>query len=69
MNALVKLPKVRNDDIHSLRKSYDDIESNIRSQSSLGIETSTHGTLMATLILEKLPQEIKLIVAVNVKET
>ena len=69
MNALVKLPKVRNDDIHGLRKFYDDIESNIRSLSSLGIETSTHGTLMATLILEKLPQEIKLIVARNVKET
>ena len=31
MNALVKLPKVINDDIHGLRKSYDDIESNIRS--------------------------------------
>ena len=25
MNALVKLPKVRNNDIHGLRKSYDDI--------------------------------------------
>ena len=37
--------------------------------SSPGIETSTHGTLIATLTLEKLPQEIKLIVARNVKET
>ena len=69
MNALVKFPMVRNDDIHSLRIFYDDIESNIRSLSSLGIETSIHGMLIATLILEKLPQEIKLIVARNVKET
>ena len=69
INALFKLPKVRNNNIHGLRKFYDDIQSNIRSLSSLGIETSTHGTLIPTLILEKLPQEIKLIVARNVKET
>ena len=69
MNTLVKLPKVRNDEIHGLRKFYDDIDSNIRSLLSLGIETSTHGTLIATLTLEKLPQEIKLIVSRNVKET
>ena len=69
INALVKLLNVSNDDILGLRKFYDDIESNICSLSSLGIETSTHGTLITTLILEKLPQEIKLIVARNVKET
>ena len=69
MNALVKLPTVRNEDIHGLRKFYDDIETNIRSLSPLGIETSTRGTLIATLVLEKLPQEIKLIIARKVKET
>ena len=69
MNTLVKLPKVRNDEIHGLRRFYDDIGSNIRSLLSLGIGTSTHGTLIATLTLEKLPQEIKLIVSRNVKET
>ena len=68
MNALVKLSKLRNDDIHGLIKFYDDIESNIRSLSSLGVETSTHVTLIATLILEILPQEIK-VIARNVKET
>ena len=69
MNALIKLPKVRNDDTHGLRKLYDYIESNICSLSPLKIETSTHGTLIATLILEKLPREIKPIVTRNVKET
>ena len=71
MNAIVKPPKVRNNNnnIHSLRKFYDDVKSNICSLSSLGIETSAHGTLIATLILEKLLQEIKLIVARNVQET
>ena len=57
MNALVKLTKVRNDEIHGLRKFYDDVElSNIRSLSSLPIETSSLGRLIATLILEKLLQ-------------
>ena len=69
MNAEVKLPKVRNNNIHDLRKLYDGVKLNICSLSSLGIETNTHGTLIPTLILEKLPQEIKLIVARNVKET
>ena len=69
MNVLVKLPKVRNDDIHGLRKFYDDIESTIRNLSPLEIEASTHGTLIATLISEKLPQEIKLTVVGNVKKT
>ena len=52
-----------------LRKFYDDIKLNIRNLSSLRIETSTHSILIVTLILEKLPQKIKLIVARNVKET
>ena len=52
-----------------LRKFYDDIKLNIRNLSSLRIETSTHCTLIATLILENLPQKIKLIVARNVNET
>ena len=43
MNALVTLQKVRNDDIHSLRKFYEDIETNIRSLSSLGIKIRGHG--------------------------
>ena len=69
MNALVKLPKVRNDNIHGLRKFYAYVESNIHCLASLGIETSTQDTLIATLILEKLPQKIKLTVLKNVKET
>ena len=48
---------------------YDEFESNIRSLSSLRIETSTQGTLIATLIMEKLHHEIKLIVTRNVEET
>ena len=37
--------------------------------SSLGIKKSTSGTLITTLILKNFPQEIKLIVTRNVKES
>ena len=37
--------------------------------SSLGIKKSTSGTIITTLILKTFPQEIKLIVTRNVKET
>ena len=68
MNAIVKLPKVWNDDIHGLRKFYDNVELNIGSLSSLGIKKSTSGTLIAILISKNFPQEIKLIVTRNAKE-
>ena len=47
-----------NNDIHGLRKFYDDIESNIRSLLSLRIEIRTHDTLIATLVLEKIPKKM-----------
>ena len=38
MNTLVKLPSVNNDDVKGLRKSYNDVESHVRSLSTSGIE-------------------------------
>ena len=38
MNTLVKLPSVNNEDVKALRKFYDDVESHVRSLSTLGIE-------------------------------
>ena len=39
MNALVKFPKARNDDIHDLKRFYDDIESNSPSSLSQSVIT------------------------------
>lgn len=55
MDALVKLPEVRNENIYRLRQFYHDVELNMPSLSLLTIKTS--------------PQEIMQIVARNVKET
>ena len=63
MSALVKLAKVESDDLHGLRKFYDDVESNGRSLRNLGIGSKSYGSLLSTLIIEKLSQDIKLIIS------
>ena len=67
MNALVKLSHV-DDQLESLRKFYDDVESHIRSLTTLGIDVKSYGTLIGTLIMEKLPEDLRLIVSRNIKE-
>ena len=63
MSALLKLAKVESDDLYGLRKFYDDAESNVRSLRNLGIDSKSYGSLLSTLIIEKHPQDIKLIIS------
>lgn len=63
MSALVKLVKVENDSLHGLLKFYDNNESNVRSFKNLGIDSKSYGSLLSLLIIEKLPQDIKLIIS------
>ena len=63
MSALVKLAKVQSDNVRGLRKFYDDVKSNVRSLRNLGIDSKSYGSLLSTLIIEKLPQNIKLIIS------
>ena len=67
MNTLVKLPSVNNEDVKALPKFYDDVESHVRGLSELGIEMENYGALISTLILEKLPPEVKLVITRNIK--
>ena len=68
MNTLVKLPSVNSKDVKALQKFYDDVESHGRSLSTLGIEMEIYGALISTLILQKLPPEVKLVITRNIKE-
>ena len=68
MNTLVKLPFVNNENVKALRKFYDDVESHVRSLSTLGIKMENYGASISTLILEKLPPEAKLVITGNIKE-
>ena len=69
MDALLKLWKVRNDDVVGLRKLYDKVESHVRSLKTLGINMDGHSALISTVLLQKLPNDIRLIVNRNIKET
>ena len=69
MDALLKLWKVRNGDVIGLRKFYDDVKSYVRRLTTLGININGYSNLILTLIFQKLPNNIGLIVNWNIKVT
>ena len=69
INTLVKLPAVREQDgVHGLRTFYDQINSHIRSLSTLGVASEHYGPMLSSIILEKLPPEIKLLITRNMNQ-
>ena len=66
MEELLNLPAIS--DIHKvskIRQLYDSIETHIRSLRNLGIDYNSYGSLLVPLIVSKLPEEMRLIVARN----
>ena len=68
MIALVKMISVNNDDLSGLRKFFDDVTSHVRSLVNLGVERRTYGSLLCPIILEKLPNELRLVISRNNNE-
>ena len=63
MNELLKLPKLKEDDnVQKLTFFYNTIESSIRSLMAMGLDSSNYGPLLIPIILERLPDSIRLIV-------
>ena len=60
MNTLLKLKEVRNTNVKELRSLFDKIEANVRALSSLGVSRDEFGPLLIPIILEKLPDMIRL---------
>ena len=65
MNALVKMSSFDNEDLSGLRKFFDGVTSHMRSLVNLGAEGRTYGSLVCPIILEKLPNELRLIISRN----
>ena len=64
MDKLLKLPSISSlRDVKSLRSVYDSIESNIRSLKSLGVNSEMYGSLLAPIMMSKLPNELRLIIS------
>lgn len=64
MDTLLSVEAVTSaNNLKGVRKLYDLIESNICSLKSLGVAPESYGSLLSSVLLNKMPQEIQLIVS------
>ena len=69
MKKLLKLDRVNNiKNVNSLRKLLDTVEIQIRSLENIGIDSLMYGSLLVPIILEKLPEELNLIISRKLNE-
>lgn len=63
METLLNLTAVSADnDLRGLRRLYNEVEANVRSLKALGVDQASYGTMLTSVLLVKLPPEIRLIV-------
>ena len=69
MELLLNLePVTASHQLRNLRRLYDTVETHVRSLKSLGVDSETYGTLLSSVLLNKLPQELRLIVSRKTSE-
>ena len=65
MGEILKIPECLSDNVSQFRLVYDKISVNIRALESLGVSSNQYGSLLITVIMLKLPHEIRVQVARN----
>lgn len=64
MESLLSVTAISSDhQLMDLRRLYDQSETNIRSLKALGVEPASYGTMLSSVLLTKLPPELRLIVS------
>ncbi len=64
MDKLLRLPSISSvRDVKGMRSIYDSIESNVRSLKSLGVNSEMYGSLLAPVMMSKLPNELRLVIS------
>ena len=64
MDSILKIPWLtEGDTTQKLRRAYDNLETHIKCLQSLGIESQQYGCLLVPVILNHLPNELKLLVS------
>ena len=64
MEALLAITTVSSHhDVRGLRKLYDAVESHVRCLRSLGVSADSYGGLLTSVLVNKLPSEIKLVIS------
>ena len=63
MNKLLGLEPISDlGAVNELRKLYDEIETQVRSLNSLGLDEKNYGAMLVPVVMSKLPQQVKLII-------
>ena len=61
MDILMNIePATSSRDLKALRKLHDVVESNVRSLSTLGVDSASYGSLLSSVLLNKLPPDLQL---------
>ena len=68
MDNFLNVSPVTNQDTRKLRELYDTLEAHVRSLKSLGIPSNSYGSLLSSIIMNKLPQELRLIISREIKD-
>ena len=69
MEILLNLNSVTsNHNIKGLRQLHDTVESNVRSLKSLGVPPESYGGLLSSILINKLPQDFRLVITREVGE-
>lgn len=69
MDILLNISSVTSGlDIQALRQLHDLIESHVRRLKSLGVSSNSYGSLLSSAIMNKLPQDLRLIVSREAKD-
>lgn len=68
MNAPVKMSSADKDDSNGLMNFSDDVTSQMRSLVNPGVESRTYGSILCRIILEKVSNELLLIISRNNNE-
>ena len=63
MDVLMKLPSNDMKDINKLRKIYNSLETSVRNLADLGVEITSYGTLLISIIFDRIPTELKLLIS------
>jgi hypothetical protein len=59
MDVLLNLDPVVTTSAKALHRLYDRVEGNVRGLKSLGVDLTTYGSILAPVLLSKLPDEIR----------
>ena len=63
METLLHLETVPSHNLRNLREFVDKVESHVRGLRALDVLSSSYGTLLSSIVMSKLPQDVRLVIS------